>query len=79
MFKAQNTKIKLICIFKQQPQKSYEQDILPKNLKIDLVFFASYGTYFMYYFICVLHSLRSRRLEVAGERENGRARETRKG
>ena len=29
--------------------------------------------------VAVLHSLRSRRLEVVGERENGRARDTREG
>ena len=34
-----------MCIFKQQPQKSHEQDILPKNLQIDRSFFAFYGTH----------------------------------
>ena len=37
-------KDKQICIFKQQPQKSHGQDIVPKNLQIDRSFFASYGT-----------------------------------
>ena len=36
--------------FKQQPQKSHEQDILPKNLQIDRSFFASNGTRAMNYF-----------------------------
>ena len=36
--------------FKQQPQKSHEQDILPKNLQIDRSFFASKGTRAMNYF-----------------------------
>ena len=40
-----------MCIFKQQPQKSHEQDIVPKNhLQIDLSFFESYRTPFMKYF-----------------------------
>ena len=38
IFKAK--KLKQICIFEQQPQKSHEQDILPKNLQIDQLFFA---------------------------------------
>ena len=35
---------------KQQPEKSQEQDILPKNLQIDRSFFASYGTHAMNHF-----------------------------
>ena len=48
IFKAK--KLKQICIFEQQPQKSHEQDILPKNLQIDQLFFASCGMHFMNYF-----------------------------
>ena len=36
--------------YKQQPQKSNEQDILPKNLPMDQWLFASHGTHFMNYF-----------------------------
>ena len=32
-------------IFTQQPQKSHEHDILPKNLQIDLSFFAPLGIF----------------------------------
>ena len=46
IFKAQ-TRLKYICIYKQQPQKSLGQDILPKNLQIDPSFFVSYGMYAM--------------------------------
>ena len=42
------------CIFKQQPQKSNEQDILPKNLQIDQAFFPSYGTHAMNYFVSLI-------------------------
>ena len=42
---------KYIYIFKQQPQKSHEQDILPKNLQIDRSFFASYGMHALNYFV----------------------------
>ena len=45
IFKAK--KLKQICIFEQQPQKSHEQDILPKNLQIDQLFFASYRDAFL--------------------------------
>ena len=37
---------KYIYIFKQQPQKSHEQDILPKNLQIDRsLYFVSLGIF----------------------------------
>ena len=52
MFKAEK-KTTTKCIFKEQPQKSHEQGILPKkNLQIDRSFFASYRTHTMNYF-CV--------------------------
>ena len=40
-------RLKEICIFKQHPQKSLEQDILPK----DRSFFASYGMCAMNYLV----------------------------
>ena len=46
IIKAQ-TRLKYICIFKQQPQKSLRQDILPKHLQTDPSFFMSYGMYAM--------------------------------
>ena len=35
---------------KQEPQKSHEKDILPKNLQFDRSLFASYGTHAGNYF-----------------------------
>ena len=49
IFKAQK-RLKQICIFKQQPQKSHGMDILPKNLQIDRSLFASSGMHAMNYF-----------------------------
>jgi len=44
-------KLKYLCIFKQQPQKSFEQDILPRNLQINIyrLFFPSSGMHAMNY------------------------------
>ena len=39
--------------FKQQPQKSHKQDILPQNPQISRLFIASYGTHAMNYFACL--------------------------
>ena len=40
-----------MCIFKQQPQKSHEKDILPRYLQIDRSFFTFYGTQAINYFM----------------------------
>ena len=42
-----------MSIFKQQPQKSHEQDILSKNLCLDQAFFASYRMHDINYFAFV--------------------------
>ena len=36
----QKNTVKLICIFRQKPQKLPEQENLPKNLQMDWLFFA---------------------------------------
>ena len=55
-----------MCIFKQQPQKSHEQDILPKNLQIDRWFFASYGTHACHELFCVFEDFFASGTQDAG-------------
>ena len=53
MFKA-GKKTTTKCIFKEQPQKSHQQGILPKkNLQIDRSFFAYHELFCVWWFLCV--------------------------